>query len=149
VKFNLRGVLPRMSDPGFVIHPEVDMLYIPGYNMSYFAGGFPSLLGPANTINRIRTLAVDLSIRPDTPFAHMFGHGLHEWTSLELVMLVITHNNPMSGGPFRFEKLEIDDFLPSNQRVSFEITLKLLQVLFSRDHGNITPRIVCVEKVFM
>jgi hypothetical protein len=149
VMFSLRGAVPRIETPGFVIHPDVDMLYIPGYDLSSFAGGFPSLLGSVNAVGRIRTIAVDLSIRPDTPFTHMFRNGLHEWTSLELIMLVVTHDDPMHGGPFRFGKLKIEDFIPENQRVSFVITLKLLQLIFSRDYGTIIPQIVCVEKKYI
>jgi hypothetical protein len=76
---------------------------------------------------------------------------MHEWVNLELVMIAVQEDTTITDrGSFYFKTMAVGEHLPRNQVRSFEITLKLLQLIFTRGSrdGDIVPTIVPVCKVY-
>jgi hypothetical protein len=140
-----------MGDPGFAINPTVDLLYVPDATLDSVAGGFRGTFGPSKAISQVRTIAVDLYLRPSNIFTHVWRTGMHEWVHLELVMIAVQEDTTITDrGSFYFKTMVVGEHLPRNQVRSFEITLKLLQLIFTRGSrdGDIVPTIVPVCKVY-
>ncbi len=140
-----------MGDPGFAINPTVDLLYIPDATLDSVAGEFRGTFGPSQAISKVRTIAVDLYVRPSNIFTHVWRTGMHEWIKLELVMIAVEEDTTAADrGSFYFKTMAVGEHLPRDQVRSFQITLKLLQLIFTRGspEGDIVPRFVPVCKVY-
>jgi hypothetical protein len=65
----------RMGDPGFIIIPTVNLLYVPDATLDSVAGGFRGTLGPSQAYqpSPYCTIAVELYLRPSNIFTHVVG----------------------------------------------------------------------------
>ena len=82
---------------------------------------------------------------------HTWQTGMHEWVNLELVMINVQEDTTITDrGSFYFKTMAVGEHLPGQTVRNFKVTLKLLQMIFTRGSrdGDIVPKIVTVCKVY-
>jgi hypothetical protein len=127
------------------------MLYIPDYRKSPDNNvEFQRTLRRVDATKRIRSVAMDCNLQPNSMFADAISRGaLDNWHNLELVFLVVKQEGRtrVRGRPFVF-KIVGEDFFPHWDRESRRTLMKLVRIQLTRGEMEMTPRIEYVRQIF-